>query len=86
VITRGINPLSFSALDLVLVRACPVTSFVYRALAAGFRTIRAFFSYIVVCAFCADFIVLAHSYNIIVALAPKTSDYTKFRVEVDISF
>jgi hypothetical protein len=86
VITRSIDLLSFSALDLALVRACPMTSFAYRALAAGFRAIRAFFSYIVVCAFCADFIVLAHSRNITVALAPKTLDYTKFRVEADISF
>jgi hypothetical protein len=70
--------LSFSALDLVLMRVCPVTSFIYCVLTAGFRAIRVFFSYIVVCAFYVDFIVLVHSCNITVALAPKILGYIKF--------
>jgi hypothetical protein len=75
---RDINLLSFSALDLALMRACPVTFFAYRALTAGFRAIRVFFSYVIVCAFCADFIVLVHSRNITVALASKILGYMKF--------
>jgi hypothetical protein len=59
-------------------RACPVTFFIYHALTAGFRVIRAFFSYVVIYVFYADFIIFIYSCNMIVALASKTLDYIKF--------
>jgi hypothetical protein len=65
-------------LDLILIRACLVTFFIYYALIAGFRAIRVFFSYIVICVFYVDFIILIHSCNITVALASKILDYIKF--------